>query len=32
MRIREGWEGIVLGVAMLLAALSLILGFRFVLG
>jgi hypothetical protein len=32
MRIQEGWEGIVLGVAMLLVALSLILGFRFVMG
>ncbi len=32
MRIKEGWEGIVLGVAMLLVALSLILGFRFVMG
>lgn len=30
MRIKEDWEGIVLGVAMLLAALSLILGFRLV--
>ena len=32
MRIKEGPEGIVLGVAMLLVALSLILGFRFVMG
>ena len=32
MRIKEGWEGIVLAVAMLLAALSLILGFRLVMG
>jgi hypothetical protein len=32
MRIKEGWEGIVLAVAMLLVALSLILGFRFVMG
>ena len=32
MRIKEGWEGIVLGAAMLLVVLSLILGFRFVLG
>jgi hypothetical protein len=32
MRIREGWEGIVLGVGMLLVALSWILGFRLVMG
>ncbi len=32
MRIKEGWEGIVLGAAMLLAALSLILGYRLVMG
>jgi hypothetical protein len=32
MRIREGWEGIVLGVGMRLVALSLILGFRLVMG
>jgi hypothetical protein len=32
MRIKEGWEGIVLAVAMLLVALSLVLGFRFVVG
>ena len=32
MRIREGWEEIVLGVGMLLVALSLILGFRLVMG
>jgi hypothetical protein len=32
MRIKEGWEGIALGVAMLLVALALILGVRFVLG
>jgi hypothetical protein len=32
MRIKEGWEGIVLGAAMLLAVPSSILGFRLVMG
>jgi hypothetical protein len=32
MRIREGWERIVLGVGMLLVVLSLILGFQLVMG
>ncbi len=32
MRVKAGWEGIVLGVLMLLVALSLILGFRYVTG
>jgi hypothetical protein len=32
MRIKEGWEGIVLAAAMLLVALSLILGYRLVMG
>jgi hypothetical protein len=32
MRIKEGWEGIVLGAAMLVVALALILGVRFLLG
>jgi hypothetical protein len=32
MRVKQGWEGIALGVAMLLAPLSVILGFRFVMG
>jgi hypothetical protein len=32
MRVKEGWEGIVLGVSMLLVALVLILASRLVLG
>jgi hypothetical protein len=32
MQIKQGWEGIVLGVLMLVVALSLILGFRYVTG